>query len=128
MSVVASKVLVADDEPGIRCLVQAVLELDSYEVLLAVDGREAVQMALDKQPDLILLDVMMPGIDGYSVCRQLKSLSQFRNVPVIMLSAINADSDNNKWLEAGANGYVSKPFSPQQLSETVKEFLTGVKQ
>ena len=114
------KILVADDEKKIVDIVKAYLERDSYRVIVAYDGRLALQMARSESPDLIVLDLMLPEVSGWDVCRTLRTES---NVPIIMLTALDDDSDKIVGLELGADDYVVKPFNPKELVSRVRAVL-----
>ena len=114
------KILVVDDEPKIVRLVRAYLERDGFEVIEAADGRRAVDAARRLSPDLIVLDVMLPELDGLEVCRQIR---HFSDVPIIMLTARDEDADKLVGLELGADDYVTKPFSPGELAARVRAVL-----
>ncbi len=103
------KILIADDEPQIRDLLKLYLENEGYNVTEASDGAEALRLISSVSPDLCLLDIMMPGVDGYQVLRQLRKSS---NIPVIFLSAKDADSEKVLGLNLGADDYLAKPFNP----------------
>ncbi len=105
-----ARVLIVDDVPANVRLLQAKLEADYYEVLSAPDGQTAIQLAIDSQPDIILLDVMMPGIDGYEVCRQLKSDPDTSHIPIILITALDGREDRLSGLESGADDFLTKPF------------------
>jgi two-component system cell cycle response regulator len=105
-----ARVLIVDDVPANVRLLQAKLEADYYEVLSAADGETAIQLAIDSQPDIILLDVMMPGIDGYEVCRQLKNGAETRHIPIILITALDGREDRLSGLESGADDFLTKPF------------------
>ena len=116
------KVLLADDEEAVLALVQATLDGDGrYQVILANNGEEAVRAAVREQPDLLFLDVMMPDMDGYEVCRLLRKEPSTADIKVIMLTAMAQDIDRCKALEVGADEYMTKPFSPTALLEKVEE-------
>jgi DNA-binding response OmpR family regulator len=119
MSVPARKprplVLVAEDDEDILELVVFDLEDEGYEVLTARDGEAAVALALERRPDLILLDVAMPGLDGYEVTRRLRAEEATRSTPVVLLTARAQVRDVILGFEAGANDYVTKPFRPDEL-------------
>ena len=104
-----ARVLIVDDIPANVRLLQAKLEADYYEVLSAHSGQQAIQMAIDDQPDIILLDVMMPEIDGYEVCRQLKDNAETRHIPIILITALDGREDRLSGLEAGADDFLTKP-------------------
>ena len=114
------KILVVDDEKKIVDIVKAYLERDGYRVIVAYDGRLALQMARSESPDLIVLDLMLPELSGWEVCRTLRTES---NVPIIMLTARDDDSDKIVGLELGADDYVVKPFNPKELVSRVRAVL-----
>lgn len=116
-------VLVIDDEKDLIELVRYNLERDGFDVMTAVDGRSGLQIATRHRPDLIVLDVMMPGMDGMEVCRQLRSDERTQRLPIIMLTARAAESDRIDGLEIGADDYVTKPFSPRELGARVRAIL-----
>ena len=116
-------VLVADDDPDILSLVTLRLERAGYEVVAAGGGEEAVASALSHTPDLALLDVMMPKLDGYQVTERLRSEEATRFLPVILLTARVQEADIARGIEAGADDYVEKPFSTQELSARVQAVL-----
>ena len=108
-------VLVAEDDEDILDLVVFDLESEGYDVLTARDGQEAVALALERHPDLVLLDVAMPGLDGYEVTRRLRADESTRGTPVVLLTARAQVKDVIAGFEAGANDYVTKPFRPDEL-------------
>lgn len=114
------RILVVDDERRMVGFIRLNLEQDGFEVIEAYNGSEALERLRDSLPDLILLDVMMPDIDGFEVLRTIREISQ---VPVIMLTAKGEESDKVKGLELGADDYVTKPFSPRELVSRVKAVL-----
>jgi DNA-binding response OmpR family regulator len=116
-------VLIADDDPDIRALVGIRLERAGCDVIRAADGEEALRMAAEKTPDLCVLDVMMPKLDGHAVTRALRDRSETENVPVLLLTAKAGDDDVARGYEAGATGYLRKPFSPQELAARVEQTL-----
>jgi DNA-binding response OmpR family regulator len=113
-------ILVVDDEPAIVRLVRATLERDGYAVLTADRGEAALDLAERERPDLVVLDVMMPGIDGYEALRRLRARSQ---APVILLTARAGDADKLQGFQSGADDYVTKPFNPDELSARVAAVL-----
>lgn len=117
------KILMVDDEASIRQIVEARLKMAGYEVVTANDGQEALEQAMAEQPDLIVLDIMMPKIDGLQVCRELR-----KNMvtPIIMLTAKGDVSDRITALELGADDYVVKPFSPRELEARIKAVLRRI--
>ena len=108
-------VLVADDDPDILLLISLTLERDGYEVVTARNGLEAYDRALERTPHLILLDLMMPGLDGREVTRRLRTEKATRNVPIMIVTAFAEESQALDALEAGADAYMKKPFSPRDL-------------
>lgn len=117
------RILVADDEAHIVRILKFNLERANYQVMTAFDGEEAYQMAVKEQPHLIFLDVMMPKIDGYQVCRMLREEAGLKDIPIIMLTAKGQDMDEEMGQAAGANLYITKPFSPKELIAKVKELI-----
>lgn len=116
-------VLVADDDPDIRSLVTLRLEKSGYEVVAAGDGEQALAAALERAPDLALLDVMMPKLDGYEVTERLRQEEATRHLPVILLTARVQETDIARGVEAGADDYVKKPFSTSELRDRVQAVL-----
>jgi DNA-binding response OmpR family regulator len=116
-------VLIADDDPDIRSLVALRLERSGYEVVAAGDGEQALAAALERAPDLALLDVMMPKLDGYEVTERLRQQEATRHLPVILLTARVQESDIARGVEAGADDYVKKPFSTSELRDRVQAVL-----
>jgi DNA-binding response OmpR family regulator len=114
------KVLVVDDDVKTVELVKLYLNRDGYRVLTAYDGVEALRLARESHPDLIVLDLMLPGIDGLEICRILRAES---DVPIIMLTAMTTDQDRLTGLDLGADDYVTKPFSPRELAARVRAVL-----
>ncbi len=119
------KILVCDDEPYILMALSDAVEMEGYECVTAVNGKEAVEKARDERPDLILLDVMMPYKDGFEVCKELKEDELTRDIPVIMLTAKSQQLDIQKGKEVGADDYITKPFKPSTLRKKFNEVLEG---
>jgi len=119
----AKRVLIADDEPNIVTSLEFLMEQAGMEVQVARDGQEAIDMAESFRPDLILLDVMMPVLNGYEVCQRLKSDPKLRHVRVLILSAKGRDVEVAKGRELGADGYITKPFSTRELVSKVRALL-----
>jgi two-component system phosphate regulon response regulator PhoB len=117
------KLMIADDEPGVRSLVRMTLESDAYEILEASDGDQALMMALEHRPELILLDVSMPGLSGLQVCRMLKDNPSTATISVVMLTSMAQESDKARGKAAGADEYFTKPFSPLALLRKVDEIF-----
>ena len=119
----AKKILIVDDEPPIREILKCNLGKEGYNIIEASDGASAVDIALEKKPDLILLDIMLPKLDGLSVCKRIK---QSLNIPIIMLTAKDGEIDKILGLELGADDYITKPFSVRELVARVKANLRKV--
>ena len=117
------KILLADDEEDIKVIVQLYLENNGYEVITAFDGLDAVEKTKEMKPDLILMDIMMPIIDGVEVTRQLKSLEETKDIPVVMLTAAAQSAMVERAIKAGAADYISKPFDPEHLKSVIEEIL-----
>lgn len=117
---VAEKILVVDDERPIADILQFNLERAGYQVVVAYNGEEALEKAARENPDLVILDLMLPKVDGFAVCRQMRIRSA---VPVLMLTAKHEEADKVQGLELGADDYVTKPFSPRELLARVKALL-----
>ncbi|MEA3493068.1 MAG: response regulator [Candidatus Margulisiibacteriota bacterium] len=116
-------VLVVDDEPDVNSLLALLLKSQGYQVISAVDGQQGLEMARKENPDLILLDIMLPKLDGYKIARMLKFDEQFRHIPIIMLTAKIQDKDRDTGLEMGANEYITKPFDTKIVLAKIKEML-----
>lgn len=108
-------VLVADDDPDIRLLITLTLERDGYAVVAAKDGLSALEAAVERVPHLVLLDLMMPGLDGYEVTRCLRSEPITKGLPIVIVTAAAEESQAARALDAGADAYMRKPFSPREL-------------
>ncbi len=119
-----AKILIAEDEPDIRELVLFMLRFAGYEVIAATNGEEAVQIASREVPDLILLDVRMPRMTGYDACRLMKANPTLRDVPIVFLSAKGQEAEIQSGLDAGAEEYLLKPFSPAELTNRVRGILS----
>ena len=117
------QVLVADDEHNIRHILDFSLNAEGFDVISVPSGEDAFTMAVDQSPHLIILDVMMPGQGGIETCRKLKEDERTANIPVILLTAKSSREDRNAGLAAGANEYITKPFSPQKVIEKVQDLL-----
>ena len=116
-------IIVIEDEPDIQEVIVHNLSREGFEVLSAGDGETGLKMVKDKSPDLVLLDLMLPGLDGIEICRQLKGDSMTRAIPIIMVTAKGEESDIVLGLGIGADDYVTKPFSPKELTARVKAVL-----
>lgn len=123
MAETAKKILVVDDEPDVVSLLSLLLKAQGFEVITAIDGQTALEKARTGKPDLILLDIMLPRIDGYKVARMLKFDEKYKNIPIIMLTAKIQDRDKDIGLQMGADDYITKPFDTAALVEKVKEII-----
>jgi CheY-like chemotaxis protein len=119
----ASRVLIADDIPQNRELLEAYLASEGYTILVAGDGQETMQMVDRHQPDLILLDIMMPRMSGYEVCVQIKSDPARRNIPVLIVTALNEPGDIEKAVNAGCDDFLTKPVNGLELRTRVRSLL-----
>ena len=118
-----TKILIAEDERDIRDLITYTLQFAGYEVVSAGDGEEAVQLTLLEKPDLVLLDVRMPRMNGYEACKAIKADEKTKGIPVVFLSAKGQEAEIQAGMQAGAVEYMVKPFSPDQLTARVKVVL-----
>lgn len=117
------KVLIADDNEDSRELVKKILKKEGFEIIEAIDGEEAIVKAIAHRPDLILMDISMPKIDGYEATRRLKERLDFKDVPIIALTAHAMRGDQEKALQAGFNGYISKPINVREFVNEIKIYL-----
>ena len=117
------EILIVDDEENIVELVKYNLEEEGYSVLAAYDGKEALNKAREEKPDLMVLDLMLPEVDGFDVCRRLRSDEDLKELPIIILSAKEEEMDKVLGLELGADDYLTKPFSPRELKARIKAVL-----
>jgi two-component system alkaline phosphatase synthesis response regulator PhoP len=117
------KILVVDDEIYIVHILDFSLGMEGYEVITALDGEQALEKAQAQHPDLIVLDIMMPKLDGYETCKALKADPATRGIPVILLSAKGRNMDQKIGFEVGADDYITKPFSPRKLVERINAIL-----
>lgn len=118
-----AKILIVDDEPDIVTALGIRLKSAGYEVIAAADGMEGLDAARKQNPDLILLDIMLPKLDGYKVCRILKFDENYRHIPIIMITAKVTDINKKMGEEVGADCYITKPFNPEELMSKIKETL-----
>ena len=117
------KILLVDDEQDMVYVVKIRLEVDGFTVVTAGDGQEGLDKARQENPDLIILDLMLPKLDGYKVCRMLKFDEKYRNIPVILYTARGQETDEKLGYEVGADAYITKPFDPQKLLAKIHELL-----
>jgi DNA-binding response OmpR family regulator len=120
-----AKILLIDDHRTVLRLLDAILKLRGYDLLYAENGRQGMNLARQEQPDLILLDVMMPEIDGFKVCQYLKGQAQTAHIPVVFLTARGAADDQEAGRRAGAQGFLTKPFLAREVLDLVERVLAG---
>ena len=117
------RILLVDDEPSIVKMVGKRLEVEGFEVLIAMDGQEGLDKARAERPDLIVLDLMLPKLNGYEVCTMLKQDTRYQGIPVVLFTAKAQEKDEKLGMECGANAYVKKPFRAQELLEKIRALL-----
>lgn len=117
------RILVADDEIEAVKMMRIVLEASGYEVIGAYDGQEALEKARKEKPDLMILDLMLPKMDGYKVCRMIKFDEKYKHIPIVMFTARAQQSDIKMGKEVGADAYITKPFDHNVLLDKIKELL-----
>ena len=117
------KILIVDDEADIIEILQFVLEAQGYECITAMDGEEGLKLAKELLPDLIILDVMMPKINGYKISRLLKYDAKYKNIPILMITARSQEEDKNIGEETGVDEYITKPFQVDYVLQKVKSYL-----
>ena len=115
------KILIVDDEPNIVMALEYALKKNNFEVFIARDGEEAIHITKEKEPDLVVLDIMMPKVDGFEVLNFIKNDSDLKQTKVIFLSAKNKERDIQKGLDEGANAYLTKPFSMKKLIQEIEK-------
>jgi DNA-binding response OmpR family regulator len=120
MAAARGTLLFADDDPDIQLMMRRVAEKQGYEVIQAFDGEEALRVAQERQPDLIILDIMMPKMDGRDVCKALRAHEKTREIPILIFSAKGEQWDRVSGLEVGADDYIDKPFNLEQLLSKVR--------
>jgi two-component system, cell cycle response regulator DivK len=118
----SKRILVVEDQEDNRCIVRDLLTSVGYEIVEAVTGEDGVLMAETHVPDLILMDIQLPGIDGYEATRRIKANAALQQIPVIAVTSYALSGDDVKAFEAGCDAYVSKPFSPRALLAKIREF------
>jgi two-component system alkaline phosphatase synthesis response regulator PhoP len=121
--VAKGRILVVDDEVYIVHILDFSLGMEGYEVVTALDGEQALEKVAQQKPDLIVLDIMMPKLDGYETCKALKSREETKDIPVILLSAKGRNVDQKTGFDVGADDYITKPFSPRKLVERINSIL-----
>ena len=118
-----SRILVVEDSPTVLYMMADVLIKNGYEVLKATDGEEALRVAVQEQPQVILLDVILPKLNGYQICRRIKSNPDTASIPVVMITSKTRDSDRHWGMEQGADDYIVKPYDPKDLLAIVKRLV-----
>jgi twitching motility two-component system response regulator PilH len=116
-------ILVVDDSPTVQQVIAGMLTEGGHEVLTAMDGEEAVQLTVEMHPDLVLLDVILPKLNGYQVCRQIKSMPETADIPVAMLTRKAKESDRQWGMEQGADEYITKPFDANDLLAAIERLI-----
>jgi DNA-binding response OmpR family regulator len=117
------RILLVDDEPSIVKMVGKRLEVEGFEVLIAIDGQEALAKAKGERPDLVVLDLMLPKLNGYEVCTMLKQDTRYQKIPIVLFTAKAQEKDEKLGMECGADAYVRKPFRAQELLEKIRTLL-----
>ncbi len=117
------RILVIEDQEDNRQIVRDLVTANGYELVEATTGEEGIQMAAQERPDLILMDIQLPGIDGYEVTRRIKANAQLRQIPIIAVTSYALSGDDKKAFAAGCDGYVTKPYSPRLLLAKIREYL-----
>ena len=117
------KILIVDDEPSIIVPLQFLMEQNGHDVMVAFSGEEAMEIITEKKVDLILLDIMLPVIDGFEVCQRVRENPQWNKIKIILLTALGSDANVEKGLSLGADAYITKPFSNIEIVDKVKELL-----
>ncbi len=121
----AGRILIVEDDPNILISIEFLLKNAGYEVAVACDGGQALVSARDWQPDLVVLDIMLPVVNGFEVCRQLRESCELKNIKILMLTARGRESEVEKGLALGANAYLTKPFATRELIETTRRLLSA---
>lgn len=119
------RILLVDDEPSIVKMVGKRLEIEGFEVLIAMDGQDALAKAHAESPQLIVLDLMLPKLNGYEVCTMLKQDTRYQKIPIIIFTAKTQEKDEKMALECGANAYMRKPFRAQELTEKIRSLIAA---
>jgi DNA-binding response OmpR family regulator len=120
-----SRILIVEDDPNILISIEFLLRNAGYEVSVACDGRQALESARGWRPDLIVLDIMLPLVNGFEVCRQLRESHELNDVKILMLTARGRESEIEKGAALGANAYLTKPFATRELIETTQRLLSA---
>ncbi len=120
------RILVIEDQEDNRQIIRDLMSANGYELIEAVTGEQGLEMVARERPDLILMDIQLPGIDGYEVTRRIKADPKFRSIPVIAVTSYALSGDDKKAFAAGCDGYVTKPYSPRLLLAKINEYLAPV--
>lgn len=120
------KILIVDDDPNILMSLEFLMRKNGYKVLIARNGKEALELVSEHSPDLLLLDIMMPDVDGYEICKRVKNNKLHRHARVIFISAKTKESDIQKGYQAGADLYITKPFGTKDLVKKVSDILSPI--
>lgn len=120
-------ILVVDDEEGVRELIVRILEFRNYRTIEAPDGKIAIKKALETSPNLILLDIVMPWLSGYEICKQLKQMETTKNIPIAFITSRGEESSMKQSLALGAVAYWLKPFTPKELLQNVETLFRGIR-
>lgn len=118
------KILLVEDEKNIILGVKTCLEVADYSVVVVEDGEKAIAAAAKEQPDLILLDLMLPKTNGFQVCQQLKTMEETKHIPIVVLTAKTTEEDKERAMQTGADSYMTKPFRPEELWQEIKRFIS----
>ncbi len=116
-------ILIVEDDPKSMKLTRDLLRVSEYKTIMATDGKQGIELARDKKPDLILMDIMMPEMDGYTACDAIKTDKATRGIPVVMLTAMGYELNKELAQKLGADGYITKPFNRQELLGKISQFL-----
>lgn len=119
----AKKILIVDDESDIVAMLESILKRRGYNIVTALDGESCLKKASDEKPDLILLDIVLPDINGFEICKRLKEDEKTKDIRVVILTALSEEKDLSKGLEEGAYSFISKPFAIADLLDKVKDVL-----
>jgi DNA-binding response OmpR family regulator len=119
------KVLIVEDDPDIRKVLSMRLEINGFSVVEAEDGQQGLDMVKSKKPELIIMDLMMPKMDGFETCRMIRFDDEIKDIPIIVLSALNEESERKKAFEAGADAYFIKPFDLDLLLNKIKDLIAA---
>ncbi len=122
------RILLVDDEPSIIKMVGKRLEVEGYDVMVAMDGQDGLKKAQTETPDLVILDLMLPKLNGYEVCTMLKQDGRFQKIPIVMFSAKAQEKDEKLGRECGADAYIRKPFKAQELLDQIRVLIPQVAQ